>query len=321
MTEQDQAAAPPASGCIGLRVDVDTWRGTRDGVPTLRRLLAERAIHASFFFSVGPDNMGRHLWRLLRPTFLLKMLRSKAASLYGWDILLRGTLWPGPTIGLRAAGAIRDAAADDHEIGFHAWDHHAWQARVDRMTTAQIGEVTARGIALLTEVSGAQPTSAAAPGWRCNDAVLRAQAAFPLTYTSDCRGESIFLPQVGSEVLTRPQIPVTLPTYDELIGRDGITDSNYNEHLLAQLRPGQLNVLTVHAEVEGISRSALFADFLDRAVRAGWRFVPLVSLLPAAAELPVAPVVEREIPGRDGVVACQGRTSGRRHWLAASAAS
>ncbi len=289
---------------VGLRIDVDTLRGTRLGVPALVRLLHQANIQASFFFSVGPDNMGRHLWRLLRPTFLLKMMRTKAASLYGWDILCKGTMWPGPIIGQHCAEQIRLAATAGHEIGLHAWDHHRWQTRVASMDQATVARELCRGWERLAEIIGRSPDCAAAPAWRITDAALVAREAFPCRYNSDCRGNSPFYPMVHGCRLSQMQIPTTLPTYDELIGAT-ITPATYNDHLLSLLRPGQLNVLTIHAEVEGLSCQKLFRDFLTKAQKSRVSCAPLGALASAGADAPAARVGRGMVAGREGWLACQ----------------
>ena len=293
------------SSCIaGLRVDVDTYRGTRDGVPALLDLFDEYGISASIFFSIGPDNMGRHLRRLLRPAFLLKMLRSKAASLYGWDILLRGTLWPGPVIGRAFAATIRQAASRGHEVGLHAWDHHAWQARLGRMSYEDVVADVARGMGGLADILGTTPVCSAAAGWQCNDSVLRAKESWRMRYNSDCRGTGIFRPLVDGRPGT-PQIPVTLPTYDELIGRNDINDANYNDTMLDRIRRGSFNVLAIHAEVEGIAKQALFRQFLEQALEQKIRFVPLGDFLSDPVTIPVAGIRQGRVSGRDGLLCVQ----------------
>lgn len=289
---------------VGLRVDVDTFRGTKRGVPRLRALLARHGAKATFFFSVGPDNMGRHLRRLLRPAFLGKMLRSRAASLYGWDILLRGTFWPGPVIGERLASVIRAIARGGHEIGLHAWDHHAWQVGIESMDRREIHDVMGRGIESLTAICGKAPVSFASPGWRSTEAAVEEAAQLGFTYSSDCRGDRIFLPECGGRVLGLPQVPVTLPTYDEIIGSGGVNLRNYNQHMLDLLRPDGLNVLTVHAEVEGIARAKLFDDFLAQATSKGIAFTSLSHLVPDG-DLPPDRIERRTVPGREGWMAWQ----------------
>ncbi len=290
---------------IGLRIDVDTFRGTKLGVPNLCRILDEHDIKATFFFSVGPDNMGRHLWRLLKPTFLWKMLRTKAASLYGWDILFKGTFWPGPVIGEKLASVIRAASDAGHEIGLHAWDHHRWQARIDKMDTEEIYHELLQGYDMLTDICDKEPTCSAAPGWKCTEAVLSLKERFSFEYNSDCRGENIFQPIIGRNLIAQPQVPVTLPTYDEVIGHADITNENYNEYLLSQVKPDTLNVLTIHAEAEGIACQDLFQQFLKMASDKEISFVPLGKLLDDVETMQKASVQQKEIPGRQGWVCCQ----------------
>jgi undecaprenyl phosphate-alpha-L-ara4FN deformylase len=292
---------------IGLRIDVDTYRGTRDGVPELIRVLDRRGVRGTFFFSVGPDNMGRHVLRLLRPAFLVKMLRTRAASLYGWDVLLRGTLWPGPQIGRRLGPVMSACARAGHEIGLHGWDHHAWQTRVARMTVERARALTEHGLAVLNE-AGAPACCSAAPAWRCTESVLEAKAGFPeLRYNSDCRGEGVFRPRLGAGTLAAPQVPVNLPTYDEVVGRDGVRREDWNDFLLSRIRPGGYNVLTVHAEVEGGHASGQFDAFVGRCATRGFALAPLSALLPRdISTIEEGRIVRGQVEGREGWISIRG---------------
>lgn len=284
----------------GLRIDVDTFRGTREGVPRMLDVLDEAGVKATFFFSVGPDNMGRHLWRLMQPTFLWKMLRSRAASLYGWDIVLAGTAWPGKPIGRELAPIMRRTLAAGHEVGLHAWDHHAWQQRVGSWSANMLYEHIDRGYNCLSNILGQPVTCSAAPGWRADRRVVEAKDAFGFRYNSDCRGRGIFLPRTDQGQARTPQIPVSLPTYDEVVG-PRLRASDFNAFILERFENTSDNVYTAHAEVEGIIMADAFKDLLHRAQRQGLALGPLGKMLPESEEhIPVAHVSRGHIEGRHG---------------------
>ena len=49
---------------IALKVDVDTLRGTLEGVPALVAAMSRLQAGGSFYFSLGPDHTGRALKRV-----------------------------------------------------------------------------------------------------------------------------------------------------------------------------------------------------------------------------------------------------------------
>jgi undecaprenyl phosphate-alpha-L-ara4FN deformylase len=291
---------------IALRIDVDTLRGTSKGVPRLVDILGIYGVRGTFYFSVGPDNMGRHLWRLFKPTFLWKMLRTNAAGLYGPEIVLMGTAWPGIKIGKHCSQTIKNCIDAGHECGFHAWDHHRSQAKLMNLSFEEQKKEIERGVGFLTDLVGRMPSSSAAPGWRTSDAMLKAKECFDFKYNSDCRGVSPFYPLVDGRRIEQLQIPVTLPTYDEVVGRNGITDADYNNYQISLLKPDAVNVLTIHAEAEGGKCAAMFEEYLAEVIRLGYEVVPLGEVADLCRDTaPTGEIVLQPFPGREGVLAVQ----------------
>jgi len=292
---------------IGLRIDVDTLRGTRDGVPRLLGILERRRVRATWFVTLGPDNMGRHVRRLLRPSFALKMMRSGAASLYGWDIVLRGTLWPGPVISQRCIEVLRRPDHAGHEMALHAWDHHRWQLGADTLADAALDAELVRAKEAFAQVYDREPHACAAPGWRCDDRVLALPASRSFRWRSDARGEATpFDPVLAGAPTGQLQVPVDLPTYDEGVGRGPGADERWNADLLARLADGRPHVLTVHAESEGGVKAALFERFLDAALAAGHRFEPLGVWLARQPVTATGRLVHGSVPGREGWLCARG---------------
>jgi len=290
---------------LGLRIDVDTFRGTRDGIPRLRRILGRHGIKATFYLTVGPDNMGRHLFRLFKPRFIAKMVRSSAPCLYGWDIVFKGVLWPGPLIGKKLGKTFAALKNDGHEIGLHAWDHHAWQTRIEKIDKNGVRKHLKKASDTLFGITGKRAVTSAVPGWRSTDTSLEVKEEFGFLYNSDCRGDSVFFPIVSGKKLTVPQVPVTLPTYDEVVGRNGISRDTFNDFILSILRRNRLNVLTIHAEAEGGHCARMFSDFLDKALDMGVTVIPLGKIIEHFPPEKCSRIIKRPFPGREGWLSVQ----------------
>src|ERR1035438_5111734 len=104
---------------LALKVDADTDRGTRIGVPNLAAARRDSGTPACFLFSLGPDQTGRAVTRVLRPGFFSKVSRTSVVQIYGLRTLLNGTLLPAPHIGRRNEAAMRAVRDAGFEVGIH----------------------------------------------------------------------------------------------------------------------------------------------------------------------------------------------------------
>ena len=296
---------------IVLKVDVDTYLGTLNGVPPLLELFERFGVKATFLFSVGPDNTGRAIRRIFRKGFLQKVGRTSVVSHYGLRTLMNGVVKPGPHIGKRAGHIMRDTLAAGHEVGIHCYDHVRWQDFVAARNTAWAQREMQKAYDAFTDALQTEPQTIGAAGWQLNPGVIALEESMGFKYASDVRGHGPFFPEMESVSSSCMQLPTTLPTLDEIIGSDGIDSSNCWRTILERSREElpHGHVYTLHAELEGLKLKPAMEKLLEHWKQTGFEFVTLNELYESLDqnEVPRQKILWGELEGRSGLLALQAK--------------
>jgi peptidoglycan/xylan/chitin deacetylase (PgdA/CDA1 family) len=256
-------------GMLGLKIDVDTYWGMRNGVPRLLRTLKDFHVQGTFFLSIGPDNSGRAVLQLIKnPRFLKKMMRTKAASLYGWKTAFYGTLLPAPMIALSLPDLVFQIVDEGHEVQFHAWDHRRWQDELTAKSERWIEQWFDAGISGFEKLTGRKPSAFGAPSWLIDDRVLQIIQKYHFEYLSCTRAKAPFIHD--HPVIL--EIPSDLPCFEELDPRKDVAI------LSNMISDGGNHVLPVHAEVEGGIFEEKFRELLKNALAGGIKITGLESM-------------------------------------------
>ncbi len=303
---------------LTLKIDVDTYRGTREGVPGLVRMLARHGAGATFLFSLGPDHTGWALRRALRPGFFQKVSRTSVLEHYGLKTLMYGVLLPAPDIGRGCAAEMRAVRDAGFECGIHTWDHVVWQDNVRHRGSDWTARQMQQAFQRFSEIFGVAPRTHGAAGWQMNAHAFSQLDALGIGYASDGRAAltddgGLAEPGIGphrlsvnGKALSCIQMPTTLPTLDELLGRTiagvVITPANIADFLLGLTADGRDHVYTLHAELEGQKLAPIFDQLLAGWKAQGYRLGSMADYNGSLdrASLPVRPMQWGVLPGRSG---------------------
>jgi len=238
---------------VALRVEVNSLRGLRQGVPNLMRLFSEYQVRASFFFPLGHDYAGRSplgTWRERRRL--------------GLSALAYGTLMPAPSLGTEAGDLMASARANGHEVGLFGLSPQHWAHRLAHADKGWVVQQCETLWATYLEFGGDAPCALATPGWQVNSALLPELSAARYRYSSLTRGKLPYHPVLQGERSAVPEIPTTLPTVTELLNQPGVSVDNVHEYLYAESRhllPAG-HVFAASAEREGIELLGLMEKLL-----------------------------------------------------------
>ena len=175
-----------------LRVDVESDKGIKEGVPKLLDLLKEHNIKASFYLVMGGESNILELlkYRNLKNTNSMSGFLSgdnRKVKLWSLKDKLRMAFFPKDFV-RNNLDILKRILKEGHELGIHGWKHREWTRGLD---TINIRKAIRKAKEKYEKIFGKYPISFASPGFNINEKVLKILEEEGFKYISDLEGEDV----------------------------------------------------------------------------------------------------------------------------------
>lgn len=234
---------------VALKIEVQSTIGMQTGLPAILQLLDSLNIQASIALSHGPDRCGKRFSER-------KAMRAAGFAFterYGWLSLLKGRILPSGKLRLPSAECLNDWLEKGHELIAGSHDPLRWQQRCLQAGAAEsIAQYEANFKPFKDRLDNPVNALSSTTG-HANRAIMRLEQKQGLLYGSDCAGTHPFWPVWDGEVIRCPQLPVTLPTLENLVAETKSTEQEIATSLsqLILKTPQQGQLFLIQADYEG----------------------------------------------------------------------
>ena len=165
-----------------LRIDLESDKGIKEGVPKLLDLLKKYDLKASFYLSMGGES---NIFELLRYRNKLKTSGERNIKIWTLKDKLRMVLFPRDFVKLNLK-ILKRILEEGHELGLHGWKHREWTRGLKEIN---IENTVKKSIKKYKKLFDKKPISFASPGFNVNNKVLEILEKNKIKVISDFPGE------------------------------------------------------------------------------------------------------------------------------------
>ncbi|HKZ33976.1 MAG TPA: polysaccharide deacetylase family protein [Candidatus Nanoarchaeia archaeon] len=235
-----------------LRVDLESDKGIKEGLPKLLDLLKRYDLKASFYLVMGGES---NIWEILK--YRKKMASADERKIKVWTLKEKARMALFPKDFVKSNKNILQRILEEgHELGLHGWKHREWTRGLERINIERtIDKAINRYIGLF----GKKPISFAAPGFNINNKILEILKRKGIKFISDFSGDS---PRFYGKI---KNVPITIcgkkrtPIIEYLISI-GKTDKEIYRIIEAEIFRKELSSFYIHCLFEARFKLNLLGD-------------------------------------------------------------
>ncbi len=227
---------------FALRIDLESQKGIKEGLPKILKLLKKYDIKASFYLTMGGESNIIQLFRYRK-----KLSCERGIKIFSKIEIIRMVLFPKNFV-RKNKKMLQEIINQGHELGIHGWKHRTWTRGLEKIN---ISRELSKSIKEYRKLFGKEPKSFCAPAFRINKKVIYELNKKDFEVISDLDGEKpMKIPHTNII-----NVPITIkgenntPIIEYLVTK-GKSDKEILEYLKKEIKNKEYSTMYIHGMYE-----------------------------------------------------------------------